>query len=177
MKKSIVLISALAALLVSACEVAQKAGVGGDSKPKKLVVGTVDTSMVLHADPEYMPMAQQYMRERTEIQAQFMKEARTINKDDPKAVQAIKAKYADLERKLAERWRMKTEEFLKVRHGQMRDDVAEICKDKKIDMVLIHSKEIATVEWGAVDITQDVLLKTSGGNAPVSTASPRGESK
>ena len=152
------------------CEVARD-----DSKPTKLLVGKVDSAVVLQSDPEYMTMAQHYLREQTDLRAGFMKRAKEAG-NSREVVEGLKVEFAKKQQEMNKKWMANTNEFLTTRHSRMRTIVEQICKDKGIDIVLIDSKQYATVEFGAVDITQDVLLKTSGGNAPVSStpsASPK----
>ncbi|CAM9753228.1 unnamed protein product, partial [Phaeothamnion confervicola] len=145
---------------------------------EKLVVGKVDSAIVLQSDPDYMPMAQQYLREQTELRSKTYKEAMKL-KGKTDALQKLQAQFMEEQKALTSKWQKTTQDFLTTRNSKMRQMVEDICKDKHIDMVLIDSKEYATVEWGAVDITPDVLLKTSGGAAAPAAGSstPKGDSK
>ena len=178
MKKTrILLLAVLAAILAGGCEAPKTGGPGGSSdKPDKLVVGKVDSAIVLQSDPDYMPMAQQYLREQTELRSKTYKQAIKL-KGNKNALQELQTQFMRDQKELTGSWQKKTNEFLTTRNSKMRQMVEDICKDKHIDLVLIDSKEYATVEWGAVDITPDVLLKTSGGGAAPATASPKGDSK
>jgi len=172
MKKSVILMLALAAgLLAGGCEVAKPGG-GANDKPDKLVVGKVDSAIVLQSDPDYMPMAQQYLREQTELRSKTYKQAMKLKNNKP-ALQELQTQFMKAQKDLTGTWQKKTSDFLTTRNSKMRQMVEDICKDKHIDMVLIDSKEYATVEWGAVDITPDVLLKTSGGGAAQPTGTPK----
>ncbi len=170
MKKWIGLVAA-ATLMCGCGNGATGTSVSSGGKPTKLVAGRVDTAVILQSDPDYMTMASDYLREQTDLRANTAKKAEKLN-GDQLGLQDLQKTYVTSQKELDKKWMGKTQEFLATRHAKMQSIVQEICKDKGIDIVLIDSKQYATVEFGAVDITQDVLLKTQGGGAPLSPATP-----
>lgn len=177
MKKWIGLVAA--ATLMCGCQNGASTGSTSSSsssagKPTKLVAGRVDTAVILQSDPDYMTMAQDYLREQTDLRAKTAKKAESL-KGDQAGMQELQKTYMTSQKELDKKWNGKTQEFLTTRNTKMQSIVQGICKDKGIDIVLIDSKQYATVEFGAVDITQDVLLKTQGGGAPLNSASPAGK--
>lgn len=142
----------------------------GCGKQRKLVVGRIDTAVILHSDPDYQTLAIQYFKQQTTLRRKFIDELRKAKSD--KALQELaRHHYQMAEKGLDEKWVRKTRKFLVTRHSAIKASVAQICKAKKIDMVLIDSKFYPTVEWGAVDITPDVQLKLEGGNGTSGGAS------
>lgn len=137
----------------------------------KLVAGKLDTATILQSDPDYMTLAQDYLREQTELRAKTGKEAQKLG-GDRAALEGLQKKYMGEQKELDKKWMGKTQEFLTARHSKMKTIVEGICQDKKMDIVVIDSKQYPTVEWGGFDITQDVLLKTQGGGAPLNSATP-----
>ena len=168
------ILSSLALLSVVVCCGCEVATNKDEGKPKKLIVGRVDSAVILQSDPEYMTLAQQYLREQTDLRGTFMKRAKDAG-DNREALDKLKGEFAVQQKEVNKKWMGKTNEFLTTRHSRMQSIVGQICTDKGIDIVLIDSKQYPTVEYGAVDITQDVLLKTSGGNNPVNPSPTAGQ--
>ncbi|MCA9797339.1 MAG: OmpH family outer membrane protein [Candidatus Eremiobacteraeota bacterium] len=137
----------LSVMLLAGCQPAQT----------KITVGKIDTATLLQSDPEYQDLATKYLREQTEVKRDFLESLRKAQSDSQKTT--AKNKYGEAQKALDKKWSDKTREFLETRHSAIRGSVEEIAKAKNIDMVLIDSKMYPTVEWGAIDITQDVQLK------------------
>ncbi|MBI3930123.1 MAG: OmpH family outer membrane protein [Armatimonadetes bacterium] len=132
----------------------------GCQEERELVVGKVDTAIVFENDPQYSELAVQYLREQTEVKQKFLESLRTAETDAQK--ETAKKGYQDKQTELNGVWAKKTGEFLKTRHEKIQAAAKTIAEDKSIDVVLIDSKFYPTVEWGAVDITPDILLKMQG---------------
>lgn len=131
----------------------------GSSPSSKLVTAKLDTLPILQSDPEYQILAKDYAKENLELSKRIKGEidsGKLAERDAPQ-------KYMVAQEKLNKKWMAATNDFIQTRHGTMRDIVKQMCEEKGIDIVLIDSKAYPTVEYGALDITQDVLMKIHGG--------------
>lgn len=146
------------ALLLIGCEKGPSAGLIGSDSPAKLVCGKVDTEVILKADPEYQNLSKEYLDEQIAMEARIQKELVQIG-NDTAAQGELRNKALAEQKKLQERWLKKTDDFLQTRHGKMREAVAQLCKEKNIDLVVIDTRLYPSVEYGAIDITQDVLMR------------------
>jgi len=157
MKRTLLMLSALA--LLAGCE---KAASTGSDKPH-LTSGRVDTAVILQADPEYQKTAEAYLKEQMAVKDKFFVKFKAAHdeKDEDKKKE-IGAAYTDAQQKLDEKWKKKTAEFLQSRHEKLRAAAEQVAKDQKIDLVVVDSKEYPSVEFGATDITQEVMLRMSG---------------
>lgn len=132
----------------------------GCEPPKsKLVVARIDTAVLLQADPEYNSLSVEYLKEQTEIRQRMLEAMKKHQNSSEATKKEVAAKFEGEQKKLNEKWAKKTQDFLDDRHSAIKSNAEEISKAKEIDIVLIDSKFYPTVEWGAVDITQDVQLK------------------
>lgn len=131
---------------------------GCEQPGSKLVVGTVDTAVIIQNDPEYSSQSIDYLREQAQVKQAFIEGIEGAGGDSAKK-DAAKKKYQQDQKELDERWAGRTRDFLKARHDAITAAVEEISRAKNIDIVLLDSQFYPTVEWGAVDITQDVQLK------------------
>lgn len=124
----------------------------------KLVTGTVDSVSLVQNDPEYQKQAADYAKERVKLQTQINKILRERN-GPGNLTQAdltdFKKKNAELDKK----WGEKTDAFLKKRFDAIVAASKQVSDDKGIDLVLVDTPGYPTVEYGAVNITQDVELK------------------
>ncbi len=145
MIRKAILLAAVALFLVG-CETGQK-----------ITVARIDTAELLQADPEYQGMATDYLKAQTDVKREFIEGLQKAKSAAQKDV--ARESYRESQQNLDKQWSEKTRDFLETRHSAIKDSVAEICEAKTIDLVLIDSKYYPTVEWGAVDITQDVQLK------------------
>lgn len=145
----------------------------------RLTVGTVDTARVLHTHPRYEEEARQYLKERVASLQQAFRDlppgAVKLDREsglarlEPQARERI----LQAERDVNRRWMERTQEFLQAGHAAIRRAAEEICREKGIDMVLVDSRFYPTVEYGAVDITDDILSRLSRSKGePAEEASP-----
>jgi len=142
----------------------------GSSPSSKLVTAKLDTLPILQTDPEYQVLAKDYAKENLELSKRIKAEidsGKLAERDAPQ-------KYLAAQEKLNKKWMAATNDFIQTRHSKMRDIVKQMCEEKGIDIVLIDSKAYPTVEYGALDITQDVLMKIHGGmgSPPMTGATP-----
>lgn len=159
MKRTLLLLGMVG--LLAGCEKAA-APAAGPNVPH-LTTGRVDTAVILQADPDYQVNAEAYVKEQLELEGKYFgkfKDARTAGDEAKK--KEISAAYNDARAKLDEKWRKKTEDFLKTRHDKLRAATEQVAKDQKIDLVVVDSKEYPSVEFGATDITQEVMLRMTG---------------
>ena len=159
-----------ALLLLGLSLVACQPGPTGSSspgKPQALVAAKLDTLPILQNDPEYQELASQYTRENIELR----KTIDRLVKEGKLADQQAPGEYLKRQEKLNSKWMKSTNDFVQTRHTKMRDAVAAICQEKGIDIVVIDSKVYPTVEYGAIDITQEIFTKLYG--SPLTGATPK----
>lgn len=145
---------------------------GCESTQAKMSVGKVDTAVLLQDDPEYQNMSISFMKERTDLRQSSVKKMEAAKGDEAK----VKALQSELRTTIEEfdgKWQKKTEDFLRTRHESIQATAEGIAKRKKIDIVVIDSKEYPTVEWGGVDMTKDMQLAMSSEAAPDAAATPK----
>ena len=131
------------------------------SKPRnQLMVGKVDTAVLLHDDPDYQSLSIEYLKENTDLRGKFVEKMRGAG-DEPSARNKVQAEYGEEQKKLDVKWMTKTQDFLESRHTHIRDAAQKISEHKGIDIVIIDSKAYPTTEWGGVDITKDLSLSLS----------------
>lgn len=158
--------AALALTLFAGCE---SGGVG------KIAVGKVDTAALLQEDTDYQSMSVDYLRDQTDLRQSFVEKLKATDKSEGQ-VKALQEEYMKAQQGFNDKWKQKTEDFLKTRHDAIQGTAGDIAKRKNIDLVLIDSEMYPTVEWGGVDMTQDMKLALSEGSQhqPKATATPEG---
>jgi hypothetical protein len=139
-------------------------------KPLTLVTGLIDTNTIFDSDPEYAALSKQYITERVAMGKNYVK-ATTGKKAD--GVAELQMVYNDRQKELDKKWMDKTNDFVKSRRAKLEEATGAICRDKGIDMVIVDSTRYRTVEFGGIDITQDVMAKLYGPKPnPIVSASP-----
>lgn len=152
MKKLLVLLSCAVAF---GCQ----SGAAGGGANGKFVAAQLDTLPLLQADPEYQKMSQSYVKENLALSKRLSEQVKRGEITQEEAAPL----YLKEQQKLNQKWMNATNNFIQTRHGKMRQVVKQMCEEKGIDIVLIHSKAYPTVAYGALDITQDVGMKIFGG--------------
>jgi outer membrane murein-binding lipoprotein Lpp len=169
---------ALGALLLCGCTSQSLGGTAssGGRSSGTLVAGRVDTATILQSDPEYATLSKDYFTEQLTMKQDFVKAARAAGKNGNEQAK-LREQFMTRQKALDQKWVGKTKDFLETRHTRLDDAVAAICKDKGIDLVVIDSKLYPSVEYGATDITQDVVTRIYGDKAVTPTASPTAGAK
>ncbi len=141
-----------------------------------LKTGTVDTTVLLQADDEYQEFAQEYLAERVASAEKVRKivEAQGGQVKDRATLQELQA----IESELLKKWQDRTREFIGLRMDRISAAAQKVARDKGLDLVLIDAKDYATVEFGAVDVTGDILAEIpgfAGGSAEPTGSAPSPE--
>lgn len=158
MKRTLLILGAVA--LLTGC--GKPAG-NVSASAKHLTTGRVDTAVILQADPDYQKTAEEYLKEQLAVKDKFFAKFKVAHDEkDEEKKKEIGAAYTDAQQKLDEKWKKKTAEFLQSRHERLRAAAEQVAKDQKIDLVVVDSKEYPSVEFGATDITQEVMLRMTG---------------
>ncbi|MDO5295475.1 MAG: hypothetical protein Q4F00_02375 [bacterium] len=126
-------------------------------KQKPLVTATIDTTKLLQNDDGYQKLAQQYYNARIDLASKLQKETGGVIKD-----QATYDKYAKAEADLNAEWLQITRDFTEKKMVDVRKVCDKLHETKGIDLVVLDSAWQPTVEYGAVDVTADVLAELSG---------------
>ncbi|MBQ7567430.1 hypothetical protein IJT17_01340 [bacterium] len=140
---------------------------------KKLVTASIDTTKLLQNDDEYQRLAQQYFNERIKLASELQQDVKKsggVIKD-----QSLYNKYAKAEADLNAEWLKKTREFTEKKMVNVRKICDKLHATKGIDLVVLDSDQQPTVEFGAVDVTADVLAELSGFASEPDTAKPADE--
>jgi Skp family chaperone for outer membrane proteins len=136
------------------------------------VTGKVDTTQILKLDNEYQTLAQQYFAERVtvadkinRIVAQHGGEIR-----DQATYDQLKA----MEGEINQKWLQRTRQFTQGRMVTISAAAKVVADRKGLDIVILDSPEFPTVEFGAVDVTGDILAEMPGfaGGSGAATPSP-----
>lgn len=159
-------IGLVAGLSLMGCQKGSNSGV-----PGKLMAAKLDTLPILQQDTEYQKLAEKYTKDNLELSQRIRKQVDSGKLSEEQAA----PEYLKAQDQLNKKWMTATNEFIQTRHGKMREVVEQLCKEKGIDIVLIDSQAYRTVKYGALDITQDVLMKIHGGSglAPASESGSR----
>lgn len=129
----------------------------GCQPSRKLRAARLDTAELLQSDPRYEEFSVQYLKQQTDIRQRLMEALQKAPSQAAK--EKVAQKFTAEQKKLNDEWSEKTNTFLEARHERIRTTTQKICEAKEIDFVVIDSKYYPTVEWGAIDITQDVQLQ------------------
>ena len=149
-------------------------GVPGATRAHPLITGKVDTKAVFDADPDYPALSKQYISERVAMSQEYVKATTGKN---PAAISQLQAKYGGRQKEMDKKWMDKTNNFVKGRRSKLEEAAGAICKDKGIDLVLIDVPGFRSVEFGGIDITQDLMSKLYGPKpVPTGTATPPADS-
>ncbi len=124
----------------------------------KLTTGTVNTVALVQSDPDYQKMASDYAKARVELQKKINATIREAG-GPSNLSQTDLNKFRQMNAELDKKWFSKTQEFLKARFAHISEAAEAVSKDKRIDLVLVDTPGYPTVEYGAVNITQDLELK------------------
>ena len=141
-------------LLLTGCD-----DVASFAKPKPLKCASVNTTKVLQLDSEYQNLAQEYFNARIKLAGELRQ---TVEKNGGKIQdQATYDKFAKAEHELNATWLEITRQFTKKKMDAVASACTKITTAKGLDIVLLDSDEIPTVEYGAIDITADVMVELS----------------
>lgn len=157
----LVTVGLLAGLLAAGCQ----------GEARSLVTGKVDTTQILKYDDEYQSLAREYFAERVtvadrinQIVAQQGGEVRD---------QATYDRLRAMEAEINQKWLKRTRQFTKDRMVEVSAAAQVVAGKKGLDIVILDSVEFPTVEFGAVDVTGDILAEMpglAGGGAPSAPA-------
>lgn len=142
----------------------------GCQQDAPLVTGSVDTTKILRFDSEYQDLAQQYFNERIKLAGELQKAVGSTGGEIRD--QATYDRFVKLERELGDKWLKRTRDFTKTRLEKVQAAAEAVSKEKGLDLVVLDSDEFPTVEYGAVDITGDILDQMPGFAGGATQASP-----
>ncbi len=153
--------SLLAGILCAGCQ----------TQSPVLKTGTVDTTVLLQADDEYQEFAQEYLVERV-ASAEKVRKIVAAQGGEVRD-QATLEKLRAIEAELLKKWQDRTNEFTRSRMDRISAAAQVVAQKKGLHLVLIDAKDYATVEFGAVDVTGDILAEMPGfaGSSPEPTGS------
>ncbi len=162
-----VAVGLLAGLLSAGCQEA----------PRTLVTGRVDTTQILRFDDAYQTLAREYFAERVTVADRINQ----IVKGQGGEVrdQATFDRLRAMEAEINQKWLKRTRQFTQDRMVAI-SAAAKVVADKKgLDIVILDSAEFPTVEFGAVDVTGDILAEMPGlaGGSGAATAAPEEKAK
>lgn len=149
---------------------------GCQNQPKMLTTGTVDTTMILQSDDEYQALAKDYFKERVVLADQLTRSVKQQGGEIRD--QATYDKFKAAERDLLAKWTERTRKFTESRMARICKAAEAVARKKGLDVVLLDSREFQTVEYGAINVTGDILAEMpglAGGNAQPAAGSPAPE--
>lgn len=126
---------------------------------RALVTATVNTTKLLQYDDEYQRLSQEYFKARVEMANKLrekLKETGGVIKD-----QAVFDKYTKAEADLNAEWLKITREYTEKKMAVIRNSCEKMRETKGIDLFVLDSAEQPSVEYGAVDVTSDIMVDMS----------------
>ncbi len=128
----------------------------GCQQSQPVVFGLVDMQKIIKDDSEYQRLSTEYMKESNRGKQDMVLKLKDANEEQRKK---LMTEYSQVEDEFNKRWLKATNEFFSTKREEISEIVGEIAQRKNIDIVLVDGKDSMTVEWGGVDITQDVMVK------------------
>ena len=155
-------------------------GAGCQTREQILLrTGTINSTVVLQSDDKYQELSRQYFQERikasTEVQKLVEKHS---NEEGVLSDRSVYEKLLKIQNEVESKWQKKTADYINAKMRSMQSAAEKVAADHKLDLVLIDSNDVPTVEYGAQDVTAQVMGSMPGfagsseAPAPEATASP-----
>lgn len=136
--------------------------------------GTINSTVILQNDDEYQKLSQEYFAERIKAAAEVERLVKEHSgKDGVLKDKSIYGKLLKIQNDVESKWQKRTAEYVSKKMDSMRTACEAVAAEKQLDLVLIDSDDVPTIEFGAHDITADAMGKMpgfAGGNAPAADA-------
>ena len=133
--------------------------IGGcnESSREPLHTGTVNSTVIIQRDSRYQELAAEYTKERMAAAEQVQKLVKQHSKNGILSDSGVYKKLLQIQEEVESKWQKKTGEYLESKRNRMRQACERIAAEKQLDLVVVDSGDVPTVEFGAHDITENVL--------------------
>ncbi len=150
--------------VLSALTVGCLCAVGCAPKEKVIIrTGTINSTVVLQQDDKYQELSRQYFAERIKASQEVQRIVKeNSNVDGVVSDQSVYDKLIKIQNDVESKWQKRTTEYVDAKMKSMEKAAAKVALDKGLDLVLIDSKDVPTVEYGSHDITANVLAAMPG---------------
>lgn len=152
--------------LAAACLPAVCCLSGCDKSDQVLHTGSVNSTVILQRDSKYQELSKEYLRERLTAAEEVQKLVKQYSKNGVLENKEVYKKLLKIQEDVEGKWQKKTGEYIDNKMLSMRESCEKIAAEKKLDLVVIDSGDVPTVEYGAHDITENVLASMSQSAAP-----------
>lgn len=129
----------IAALVIVFC------GLSGCREKHELKIGYIDTDQLLVKCEKYKKVGEDFLKD----QEALVKKYRTPEGQKPSLEGQVEVM------KLQEKW----DKIKKDVRDEIRSKTAEIAKEKKLDLVLDNTSSTPVIEYGGVNITDDIVKR------------------
>ena len=134
--------------------------------PKEKVVirtGTINSTVVLHEDDKYQELSRQYFAERIKASQEVQRIVKeNSNADGVVSDKSVYDKLMKIQNDVESKWQKRTADYIDAKMKSMEKAASEVALDKDLDIILIDSNDVPTVEYGGHDVTANVLAAMPG---------------
>ncbi|MGM9998218.1 MAG: hypothetical protein ACI38Q_02300 [Candidatus Bruticola sp.] len=171
---------AVSVLLASGCDTREKAIIR---------TGTINSTVVLQQDDKYQELSRQYFAERVKASQEVQRIVKE-NSDANGVIsdKSIYEKLMKIQNDVESKWQKRTADYVDAKMKSMEEAALKVASDNKLDIILIDSDDVPTVEYGGHDVTANILAampgfagksetESSGNGAAVKAEQPSNNSK
>lgn len=134
--------------------------------PKEKVVirtGTINSTVVLQEDDKYQELSRQYFAERIKASQEVQRIVKeNSNADGVVSDKSVYDKLMKIQNDVESKWQKRTADYIDAKMKSMEKAASEVALDKDLDIILIDSNDVPTVEYGGHDVTANVLAAMPG---------------
>ena len=137
----------------------------GCTPKEKAVIrtGTINSTVVLQEDDKYQELSRQYFAERIKASQEVQRIVKeNSNADGVVSDKSVYDKLMKIQNDVESKWQKRTTEYIDAKMKSMEKAAVEVALDKGLDIVLIDSNDVPTVEYGGHDVTANVLAAMPG---------------
>lgn len=134
--------------------------------PKEKVVirtGTINSTVVLQEDDKYQELSRQYFAERIKASQEVQRIVKeNSNANGVVSDKSVYDKLMKIQNDVESKWQKRTADYIDAKMKSMEKAASEVALDKDLDIILIDSNDVPTVEYGGHDVTANVLAAMPG---------------
>ncbi|MGM9992353.1 MAG: hypothetical protein ACI376_05845 [Candidatus Bruticola sp.] len=138
---------------------------GCNTQNQKAIIrtGTINSTVVLQQDDKYQELSRQYFAERVKASQEVQRIVKE-NSDANGVVsdKSIYDKLMKIQNDVESKWQKRTADYIDAKMKSMEEAAQKVAVDSKLDIILIDSDDVPTVEYGGHDVTANVLAAMPG---------------
>ena len=149
-----------------------------------LRTGTINSTAVLQNDDKYQELSRQYFAERIKAASEVQRIVKEHSDANGTVTdKAIYDKLLKIQNDVEGKWRKITSDYVDKKMDSMKSAAEKVASENNLDLILIDSNDVPTVEYGAHDVTGNVLGKMpgfaggDGAEQPTATSAAAGSSQ